>query len=322
MLTVITGADPVVVPSIILLVYGSPGVGKTSLAFTSEAPILFDFDRGAHRSGYRKSYARFDSWAECARVKPEDIASYRTVIVDTVGRCLDLMTADIVRTSPKMQGAGGALSLQGYGALKSAFATWIGWLTSLGKDVVLLAHDREERKGDDLIMRPDIQGSSVGEVFKRADGAAYMYTGNKRRGSAAAAVLDFNAGAWLGKNPAGFEPFDVPSFTEDRDFFARIIEATKEALRAASVEQQRLVESFDAWTNRIDAALSADQINALVADAATVVPPLLAQVRHAIVARANALGLTYRGKKGAGAYVETEQLEQPAANEPEGEVAT
>lgn len=39
------------VSAIITYIYADPGLGKTSLGFTADKAISFDFDRGAHRTG-------------------------------------------------------------------------------------------------------------------------------------------------------------------------------------------------------------------------------------------------------------------------------
>jgi replication-associated recombination protein RarA len=36
----------------VALIYGDPGIGKTTLANTAPNPLLLDFDRGAHRSSF------------------------------------------------------------------------------------------------------------------------------------------------------------------------------------------------------------------------------------------------------------------------------
>jgi len=300
-------ADRIAVQTITLLIYGSPGIGKTSIGCTAEAPLLLDFDKGAHRSGFRKDTVQVSSWADVAAMTAEDLAEYKTIVVDTVGRCLDVMAANIIKGNPKMQGYGGALSLQGYGALKSAYATWLGWLTSLGKDVVLIAHDREDKKGDELIFRADIQGSSHGEVFKRADGVAYMHSVNR------STVLDFSpTDRWLGKNPGRFEPLTVPDFTTHRDFLATVIAQAKEALNRLSDEQRIVVDAIDEWNTRATEATNAEEINALVADAAALKPPLGPQVKHIIAARAKELDLKYEGKKGQGRFIDPEPAEAVA----------
>lgn len=303
MISITRGTDIIEVQALTLLVYGAPGIGKTSLAFTAEAPLLLDCDRGAYRSGFRGDSVQVEQWRDIASLTAADVADYKTIVVDTVGRLLDMMSADIIQRNPKMQGFGGALSLQGYGALKAAYATWLGALTSMGKDVVLVAHEREDKKGDDMIVRPDIQGGSYGEVFKRADGIAYMYRSGRQT------VLDFSpTDRWIGKNAGGFDPLAVPDFHQQRDYFATVIADTKAALNKLSEEQQRVVAEIDEWRERVESASSPDEINALVGEAADLAAPVGPQVKHAIVARAKDLGYEWRGKKGSGsgAYAERE----------------
>jgi hypothetical protein len=290
--------DLIQVQTITLLVYGSPGIGKTSLAFTAEAPLLLDTDRGAHRSGFRKDSVPISTWSDISSMTAADLTDYKTIIVDTVGRLLDVMSADIIDKNPKMRGYGGALSLQGYGALKAAYATWLGTLASMGKDVVLVAHDKEDKKGDDLIVRPDIQGGSYQEVFKRADGIGYLSMSGREK------VLDFSpTDRWIGKNAAGFEPLTVPDFNAVPSYFATVIDDTKAALNAMSEEQQRVVAVIAEWQGRAAEASTAEAINALVDDARGLTAPIGPQAKAAIVARAKALDLRWNGSRDAGSFV-------------------
>lgn len=291
--------DRIEVATLTLLIYGAPGIGKTSIACTAEDPLILDCDRGAYRSGFRKDSVQVERWADIVSLSAADVAPYKTIVCDTVGRLLDIMSADIIQRNPKMQGFGGALSLQGYGALKAAYATWLGSLTSMGKDVVLVAHEREDKKGDDLIVRPDIQGGSYGEVFKRADGIAYMYRSGRQT------ILDFSpTDRWIGKNAAGFNPLVVPDFNAERGYFASVIADTKAALNRMSAEQQRVVAEIESWRERAEAVATADEINALVGEAGALAPPVGPQAKHAIVARAKVLGFEWKGVKGKGEYVE------------------
>lgn len=300
-LKITKSSDRILVDQLCILIYGQPGIGKTSLASTSEAPLLLDFDRGAHRSGFRKDTVQVESWNDISSMKPDDIAEYRTIVVDTVGRLLDLMSADIIQRNPKMQGYGGALSLQGYGALKAAYATWLGTLMSMGKDVILVAHEREDKKGDVHIVRPDIQGGSYGEVFKRADGIGYMYRSGR------STMLDFSpTDTWVGKNAANFEPLVVPDFNQRRDYMATVIADTKAALNKMSEEQTAVVAAIAEWQERAEQATTAEEVNALVSEVGGLAAPVGPQAKHAIASRAKVLSLEWKGtkgKKGEGSYV-------------------
>lgn len=258
---ILKSTDPVTISTLIQLVYGDPGAGKTSLAFTANKPLALDFDRGVHRSGYRKDAVEVESWADIAGLTEHDLAGYDTIIVDTVGRCLDVLAAEIIRDNPKLGNKSGALTLQGYGALKSGFAAWLKKIRSFGKDVVLVAHAVESRDGDSLIVRPDITGGSYAEIFKVADGVAYLHMSDKQR------VLEFNpTDRYVGKNPAALDTVKVPNFSEESDFLASLIEQTKHAMGALSAEAQAVVQIVGDWRQSIDSVADAAGMNNLLAD--------------------------------------------------------
>lgn len=48
---IITADQSLQVNAIITYLYADPGLGKTSIGFTGDKAISFDFDRGAHRTG-------------------------------------------------------------------------------------------------------------------------------------------------------------------------------------------------------------------------------------------------------------------------------
>ena len=64
-LRIVRSAEPIPVERLNVVVYAQPGIGKTSLAFTADAPLLLDFDKGAHRAANRKDIVRAERWA-CA----------------------------------------------------------------------------------------------------------------------------------------------------------------------------------------------------------------------------------------------------------------
>ena len=48
---IITADQALTVSAIITYLYADPGLGKTSIGFTGDEAISFDFDKGSHRTG-------------------------------------------------------------------------------------------------------------------------------------------------------------------------------------------------------------------------------------------------------------------------------
>lgn len=282
-LRITTAADPIKVERLTVVLYGAPGSGKTSLAFTADAPLLLDFDRGAHRAANRKDTVQVREWADVANITADDLAPFRTVIVDTAGRALDSLTADIIGRNPKM-GRAGVLTLQGYGQLKGDFIGWLRNLNAAGKDVVLIAHSDEQRSGDEVNERLDVQGGSKNEIYKSADAMGRLQVTAKGR------VLNFNpTDTSFGKNPAGLEPLEVPPPANDPQFLANVIASIKAKLNEESAEAQAEQKRLEDWRAVFAEIESVDDFNAKVAELADERP----KVKGLLVAAAEAKGITF-----------------------------
>jgi hypothetical protein len=250
--------EAIEVSAITACLYAVPGVGKTSMGFTAEQPLLLDFDKGSYRAQNRKDVVQVAAWADVAGMTAADLAGYKTVVVDTAGRALDCLTADIIESNPKM-GRGGALTLPGYGELKARFVAWTKLVRGFGKDVVLLCHSDEQRSREDLIERLDMQGASKGEVYKAADCMGRIYLQGGKR------VLNFSpTDTAFGKNPAMLPPLMVPDYTEVPDFLGGVIAQIKASLNKLSTDGMAAAEAIEGVQKRIAEAVTMTDFDALL----------------------------------------------------------
>lgn len=159
-----------------MLVYGNPGIGKSSLALSAPNPVLFDFDGGVHRvnGAFQCPTLQVKSWYEVLEALEEDLSEFNTIVIDTVGKMLDYMSAYIIKNDSKMAMRDGSLSLKGYGARKTMFINFITRCSMLGKHLVFVAHEKEDKDGEMRIIRPEIGGSSAGDLMKELDLVGYM----------------------------------------------------------------------------------------------------------------------------------------------------
>lgn len=292
-LKITRAADPIHVERLNVVLYAPPGIGKTSLAFTAADPLLLDFDNGAHRAANRKDIVQVRDWADVAGITADDLAPFRTVIMDTAGRALDTLTADIIRANPK-HGRGGALTLQGYGELRARFIAFLRLLNSFGKDVVLIAHMDEQRSGDEIVERLDVQGGSKNEIYKVADAMGRIAIREGRR-----TLLFSPTEAAFGKNPGQLEPLAVPALgsAEFGDFLSGVIQQTKDRLNELTEVQQEALAEQTWFREALPTVTDADGINGLIKRAKDGGRTIQAMLNG----RARELGLTF--DKAAKAYV-------------------
>lgn len=293
MLRIVKSSEPMAVERINMCIYSPPGLGKSTLAFTAKGPLLLDCDGGAYRAHNRRDTVPVTSWKDIAGITGEDLKPYKTVILDTAGRALDYLTADIISANPKM-GRGGALTLQGYGELKAKFTSWLKMLKTFGKDVVLIAHMDEQRNGDDVIERLDVQGGSKGEIYKSVDAMGRIFIRNGER------FLDFNPREnSFGKNPCELPV--MPISLTNTAFLSDLVDTIKDRLNQSvqkSKDEERVLLD---WTTAINDCTDARDLNGLLPE----IKQAPTAVRFIAQRRAKELNLTYN--KTLGIYEDSKQ---------------
>lgn len=303
-LTITKPGERIAVDTINVLIYGQPGSGKTSIAYTMPNPLILDFDKGAHRSMQATlgTTIRVDSWADVEQVMKMDLTPFDTVIIDTVGRALDYAAAYIIEQNPKMGTAKGTLTMQGWGELKATFSAWSKRLNVMGKNIVMIAHAKEEKEGDAIRKRPDIQGSSYGEVLKVADFVGYAYLNEASR-----KVIGFAPTAdYFGKDSAALGIVELQDFTTAPDYGAQLIGKMKAAFLDAADAHAATVDAVQEWRDTIAGWAAAEEVNAALPALKELSDTVKVQVKKLVSDRVKALGLVL--DKTTGIYHEANEV--------------
>ena len=229
---IIKGAD-VPVEHLIVVLYGPPGIGKTSLALTAANPLLLDFDGGVKRAPNHafNDVVSVQSWSDVDSLTPADLEGYDTIIIDTLGSALESMIVEMIARDPKMGRGGGQPSMQGWGALKVKFAAFLSLLQRSNRDIVVVAHASEEMRGEEAVERIHAQGSSKQLVYQQADLMGRM----SKDGKAVLLTFDPTASAY-GKN-CGLDDVTVKEPSLNPTLLADLIAEAKGLLDTASARQ-------------------------------------------------------------------------------------
>lgn len=285
-----------------VLIYGQPGIGKTTLGVSAPDAVLFDYDGGVQRINGAHQVATLQptSWEDTNAALQEianEMPEVQTIVIDTVGKMLDYMSAYIIRTDSKMAMRDGSLSLKGYGVRKQMFVNFIKQLALMGKNVIFIAHEREDRRGEETFKRPEIGGSSANDLIKELDLVGYMYATGKER------VITFDpAEYYYAKNtcnlPAAIKLPVVVDGTGKASQNVAMANIVK-SYEAAQVKRQAMTAEYEQVLGIIAETMTyatdADSLNEAMAKVFSLeqIYDSLLKAQRAVANKGKELGLTY-----------------------------
>lgn len=304
---------------VIILIYGEPGIGKTSLFNTSDTPLLIDFDRGVDRSIMRQDTLMVSKWEDIeVEEKANTFASYRTIGIDTAKAALDDFLMAYVQ---KKDYKNAKNKLAAYGAIGDEFKIFISNRRSENADLVIIAHSKDEKEGDVNKKIPDVTGGSFSLLLRIADQVGYMKTINNKR------TIQFEpTDTTIGKNVARLETIEVPNETDPlfKGFMAGLINNVKTAISAQSEAQQEAIKKMADLQEQIETTTDADDLTAMLNIINEMAKSYQYSLKKLLSDKATSLKLVWNKEKGAFEKMlpPTPESNQPAESKPKKEEAT
>ena len=241
-LNIIPADQPLLVQAIIVYLYADPGLGKTSIGFTGDKAISFDFDKGSHRTGElrRGAVVQAKQWADVANLTASDLEPYNTIIIDTVGAMLESIKTHLMLNSTNKQ-KDGSLKLKAQGLANNIFKQYVNSLIASGKDVVFIAHASEDQSGDQIVYRPDLGGKNRNELYRIADIMGYLTTVTTGEGKNARLISFRPCPTHHAKNAGGLGGDSgevwVPDLKTNPTFLADLIKQAKDHINTLTPDQ-------------------------------------------------------------------------------------
>lgn len=296
-----------------MLLYGAPGVGKTTLVLSAPDPIIIDFDRGMSRvkAQHRKTAIFCDTYEEVLTdIKSPEVSDCQTLIIDTGGSFVTFLQDWAMRTNPTVnRQKNGAISLKGFGAVKSEFSRFTSMVKDvMNKNIIYVFHSQEQQDKDgNAQQRLMCEGAAKNIVWTPCDFGGYVQMIGDQRVICFSPEQEFFAKGCHGINGK----YTIPNLgdADSNDFLTRIFDKAKANIEAENEAFAPIREQYDKTMIQVQDIIE-NIVDAETANAAVSSIPALEHVltsekeaRAMLKAKTDELGLKYTK---SGGYVPKE----------------
>ena len=273
------------------IIYGSPGIGKTTLACSAPSPVLIDFDRGVSRvrAQHRVPTIMADTYEDILNdVNSPDMMEFQTVIIDTGGSFVTYLKDWAFRTKNDAKTRAGQFnSLKGFGYVKSEFAAFTDRIkTVLNKNVIYVFHSQEQADKDgNPTQRLLCEGSVRNTVWNSCDFGGYVQMLGSQRTICFTPEQEFFAKGThgiVGKLPLPELGPDAPN-----DFMTRLFQRATASIKAEKEAFGPIKEQYEKVMLEVRDILA----HVVDGDSATVALQTLKDMDHALTSKKEASAL-------------------------------
>lgn len=286
---IIKKEDPRPMLPVIILLYGVPGSGKTSVATTSANPVIIDTDRGSQRACQIIDTVFCSSWQDVVNeMNANSFASYKTVILDTAKGALD----DFIQFYVEQQDVRlKTNSLKRFGKMADTFKDFVSRLRSYGCDIIFICHDKAEQEGDIVKHSPDCTGQSKQLLMRIADQIGFVdYSNTNSRTIKFGPMYNY-----VSKDVAQLGDVPVPDFgtPEFSTFMGDVIQNVKDSIANKSEAQREANLKLKTLRTKLEEADSEKAFASLMKDAGTLPEILKGPFFHEMCNAAQLKGMEY-----------------------------
>ncbi len=292
-----------------MIISGSPGIGKTTLALSAPNPVLIDFDKGISRvnAQHRKTTIVSDTYEEILKdLNSPEVAAAETIIIDTGGSLISYLQDWAMRSNPSTNKLkNGSISRIGYGVVATEFNHFTERLkVAMNKNVIYIFHTVEEKDRDTVKQRLLCEGKARNTVWQPCDLGCYMQMAGEER------ILGFTpTEEYFAKGCYGISGTrKIPNLGANtpNDFLTRLFEEARKNIADESKVFEKDKEQYDAAMKEVSLIIETIKD----AETANRAAEAMKGVKHALTsnresralfrAKLSELGLVYN--KEAGTY--------------------
>lgn len=299
-----------------IILYGAPGIGKTTLAMSDGAngakTLVLDLERGIGRT---KPLHRMNAAILTAENYEEVIAcldspeaqSAEVIVIDTCGALVDYIKDWAFRTkSAARTKAGEWNAMKGFGIVKTEIESFTNRIKNvMHKNVVYIFHcDEKADKDGNPIQRLRCEGSFRNTVWTGIDFGGYIQMlGNKR-------VICFSpTQEYFAKGCHGIEgEIEIPTLRpgDVNGFLANLLKTARANMQAEQDELTPQIAQYEAVMSKvkeiIDGVTDASSATLAAKEIPSLQHALTSKTEASAMLRDKACALGLRWNKDAGAY--------------------